>query len=95
MRINSNQGPQSTVESNSISSRQARESASGAQLAEDHAQLSGSHAQALAAEAAQLPEIREGRVQALRQAVQGGRYQVSAEKVAASIMVHMIAGSAA
>ena len=64
---------------------------------EDQAELSGAHTQvaALVAQAAQLPEVRQERVQALRQAIQRGRYQSSPEEVARAVLAHMIAGSAA
>jgi flagellar biosynthesis anti-sigma factor FlgM len=51
--------------------------------------------QALVAQASHLPEVREARVQALRQAIQRGRYQSSPEKVAGAVLAHMIAGPAA
>jgi flagellar biosynthesis anti-sigma factor FlgM len=64
---------------------------------EDQAQLSAAHSQvqAMVAQATQLPEIREERVQSLRQAVQGGHYQPNPEKVAGAMLVHMTAGPAA
>lgn len=56
--------------------------------AQDQAQFSGAHARvaALAAQAAQLPEMREERVEALRQAVESGRYQLDAQKVAGAML---------
>jgi flagellar biosynthesis anti-sigma factor FlgM len=75
----------------------------------NRAELSGLHAQvhvevhvqvhvqvqALVAQASQLPEVREARVQALRQAIQRGHYQSSPEEVAGAVLAHMIAGPAA
>jgi flagellar biosynthesis anti-sigma factor FlgM len=68
----------------------------------DRAEHSGVHVQAqalvtraLVAQASQLPEVREARVQELRQAIQRGRYQSSPEEVAGAVLAHMIAGPAA
>ena len=60
----------------------------------DQAEVSGAHlqVQALVAQASRLPEVREERVQALRQAVQRGHYQSSPEEVAGAVFTHMIAG---
>ena len=41
--------------------------------------------QSLTSQALNSPEVRQGTVDALRQAVNGGRYQVNATKVAAAI----------
>jgi len=100
MRIDLNPGAQSIPESNRSS---AQNTASGSGLlasrssVEDQAELSGAHTQiqALAAQASQLPEVREERVQALRQAVQSGHYRADPEKVAGSVLAHMMAGPAA
>ena len=75
----------------------ASSSAGSSALGQDQAELSGAHTQveALAAQAAQLPEVREERVHALRQAVQSGGYHVDAEKVADAIFTHLIAQPAA
>lgn len=64
---------------------------------EDQAELSGAlvQVQALVAQASQLPEVRQERVQALRQAVESGTYQASPEQVAGAVFAHMIAGAAA
>lgn len=106
MRIDLNHGPQSSPENNrtsSAASAAARTSSvntagvNGAGPEEDQAQLSGAHAQvqALAAQAAQLPEVREERVQSLRQALQSGMYQVSPAEVGGAMFAHMIAGFSA
>ncbi len=60
---------------------------------EDQAQLSGAHTQveALAAQAAQLPEVRQERVESLRQAVGSGQYRVDAGKVAGALMNSLLA----
>ncbi len=64
---------------------------------EDQAELSVAlvQVQALVAQASQLPEVRQERVQALRQAVASGSYQSSPEQVAGAVFAHMIAGAAA
>jgi flagellar biosynthesis anti-sigma factor FlgM len=65
-------------------------------MGEDQAQLSGAHLQvaALAAQAAALPEVRQERVQALRQAIQSGQYRSDAQKLAGALISHMSAGAA-
>jgi flagellar biosynthesis anti-sigma factor FlgM len=64
---------------------------------EDQAELSGAPAQvqALVAQAAQLPEVREERVQALRQAVERGNYTIDPEAVAGALFSHLLAGQPA
>jgi len=104
MRIDLNQGTQAVPESNRTSGEGS--SAAGATaashglgevLGQDQAQLSGAHVQveALAAQAAQLPEAREERVAALRQAVTSGQYHPDPEQVAGAVFEHMIAPAAA
>ncbi len=63
----------------------------------DQAQLSAAHVEvgALAAQASQLPEIRQERVQSLREAVQAGHYNLDAKKTAAAMVKHMALGPAA
>jgi len=101
MRIDSNQGPQSVVTTAQASTQKATalsaQEASQSSLGEDQAQISGAHTQvqALAAQAAQLPEVRQEKVQALRQAIEAGRYHVSPENVAGGLLAHMVAGPAA
>ena len=99
MRIDFTQGTQSSPETTRTGAQSSAATNNGSApngLGEDEAQLSGAHAQvqALAAQAAQLPEVREQRVQALRQAVQGGQYRPSPEKTAGAVFEHMIAGAA-
>ncbi|HEY1271181.1 MAG TPA: flagellar biosynthesis anti-sigma factor FlgM [Terriglobales bacterium] len=64
---------------------------------EDQAQLSGAHVQvaALAAQASQLPEIRQERIQALRDAVESGHYRADAQKIAGALVEHLAFGPAA
>jgi flagellar biosynthesis anti-sigma factor FlgM len=60
-------------------------------LGEDQAELSGFHAQvrALAGQALQFPEIRQEKVNALRQAVLAGTYQPSSKQIADAVLAHM------
>jgi flagellar biosynthesis anti-sigma factor FlgM len=62
-----------------------------AQVGEDQAQLSGAHVQvqALAAHASQLPEVRNERVQSLRQSILSGHYCTDPEKLAGALLAHM------
>jgi len=100
MRID-HYGPQSLPEPESrpaaSSASNASSSSSGAGSAEDQAQFSGAHVQvaALAAQANQLPEVRQERVQPLRQLVNSGRYALDPEKIAGAIVGHLVSGSAA
>lgn len=100
MRIDPNQIAQALPES-SRSSGQSPASGGTRTSAcsspgEDQAQLSGIHAQVqtLTAQAAQLPEIRQEKVNALRQAVLGGSYQPSAAQVAEGLFAHMVVKAA-
>jgi flagellar biosynthesis anti-sigma factor FlgM len=95
MRIDPNQAAQSLPESSpasgqSLASAENRSSA-GTPLGEDQAQLSGVHVQvqALAAQASQLPGIRQEKVDALRQAVLDGSYQPSSTQIAEGLFAHM------
>jgi negative regulator of flagellin synthesis FlgM len=74
----------------------ATSSASG-NLGEDQAEISGIHAQvrALAGQALQFPEIRQEKVNALRQVVLGGTYQPSSKQIADAVFAHMQALPAA
>ncbi|MGA1985058.1 MAG: flagellar biosynthesis anti-sigma factor FlgM [Candidatus Sulfotelmatobacter sp.] len=101
MRIDLNSAPQPLPESSRSSA--ASEAAAGnsspsnATGGADQALLSGAHAQvqALVAQASQLPEVRQERVQALRQAIQSGRYQSHPDEVAGAVFAHMTAVPAA
>jgi flagellar biosynthesis anti-sigma factor FlgM len=110
MRIDSNFGPQSVPENNrsttesasaagnaSANSTSAETQLGSDPLGTDQAQLSGVHlqVQALAAQAAQLPEVRQERVSALRQAVLGGNYDTTPEQTAGALLGHMIIAPAA
>jgi len=101
MRIGPNQGTQAAAESDRTASERAtgadpRASSSGAP-GEDQAQLSGTHiqVQVLAAQALQFPEVRQEKVNALRQVVLNGSYRPSANQVADAVFAHMVAAPAA
>jgi flagellar biosynthesis anti-sigma factor FlgM len=66
-------------------------------VGEDQAQLSGTLAQVqgLAAQVSQFPEVREEKVNALRQVVNSGGYQPSSDQVAGALFDHMIEAPAA
>jgi flagellar biosynthesis anti-sigma factor FlgM len=95
MRIDQNYGPQATPEMSPAGTQKAAVNSPAPSLAlgEDQAQLSGAHTQvqALATLAAQLPEIRQEKVQALRLAVGSGQYQVRTHDVATALVAHLVA----
>jgi flagellar biosynthesis anti-sigma factor FlgM len=106
MRIDLNQGSQplaensrsnsdNTVRGSDSSVRRLEDGQGG--VGEDQAQLSGAHIQiaVLTAQASQLPEVRQERVQALRDAMQSGRYAASPEQVAGAVIGHMVNSFAA
>ena len=100
MRVDLNYGPQAIPEGSRPSAQDkaaASNAAASSALGEDQAQLSGAHVQVqdLAAQASHLPEVRQERVQALREAIQSGRYEVHPEKVAEALFVQMISGPTA
>lgn len=100
MRIDSNQSGETVSESNQpeagaqivgSSSRGGGGPRVNLSVNEDQAQVSGTHmlVQALAAEATQLPEVRQEKVSALRQAVQSGDYSPDPEQVADALFSHL------
>jgi flagellar biosynthesis anti-sigma factor FlgM len=106
MRIDGNQAAQSLPESGrsanpSPATGDARSSVSSplgeSSLGEDQAQFSGAtgQVQALAEQVLQFPEIREEKVNALRQVVQDGNYQPSSKQVADAMFAHMLVTPAA
>jgi negative regulator of flagellin synthesis FlgM len=100
MRIDANHGALPLSESGNTATQNnqaASASASSGLTGQDQAQLSGAHTQvqALAAQVAQLPEVRQERVHALRLAVQGGNYRPSPESLAEAIVSHMLVEPAA
>lgn len=96
MRIDFHYGPQTIAETerNSARNTTATNSSTPKSLAEDDSQFLGAHTQvqALAAQASNLPEVREDRVQSLRQAIQSGVYQSNPESVAGALFSHMASG---
>jgi len=97
MRIDLNHGPQPLNESSQSPSESPAVATHATEpgLGQDQAQLSGAGAQiaALAAQAFQLPEMRQERVEALRQAVQKGQYSIGSEQVAGAVFEHMMASA--
>lgn len=94
MRIDLHFEPQQAQQSDRSSpqtSQAASAAANQAQVGQDQTILSGAHVQveALAAQAAQLPEIRQGKIEALRQAVQSGQYQSDPHKTADALLTQM------
>jgi flagellar biosynthesis anti-sigma factor FlgM len=101
MRIDSSQTAQPLPESGrggnlSPAGTEARAAMSSA-LGEDSAQFSGTgvQIQALVAQTLQFPEIREEKVNALRQLVAGGSYKPSPKQVAEAVFAEMQAAPAA
>lgn len=99
MRVDSHYSPQATMETNRNSTQNASAASNSASpsTGEDMTSLSGAQVrvQALAAQASQLPEAREQRVQSLRQAVQSGLYQPASEQVAGALFAHMLQAQSA
>jgi len=100
VRIDLNQRAQAPEESEKAgaagpASTQSRAASGG--LGEDEAQLSGLHAQVqtLVGQAAQLPEIRQEKVNALRQVMQGGNYHPEPAQIADAMFEQMVAQPAA
>lgn len=95
MRIDLQQGPQQAPET-SGSSGQSSSNAVAARnsvgLGQDHALFSGTHVQvqALAALAAQLPEVRAEKVQALRESVHNGTYKAQPNEIAGALVNEMV-----
>ena len=101
MRIDSSQTAQPLPESGrggnlSPAGAETRATPSSA-LGEDSAQFSGAgvQIQALVAQTLQFPEIREEKVNALRQLVAGGSYKPSPKQVAEAVFADMQAAPAA
>jgi len=99
MRIDGNSGAEGLPEigpSVNPSASKARGQLPGAAsegvLGEDQAELSGTHlqVQALTAQALQFPEIRQDKVNALRQVVADGTYKPSSDQIADAMFAHML-----
>jgi flagellar biosynthesis anti-sigma factor FlgM len=101
MRIDSSQGaqalPESQAANSTTSAKAGAAAASGGSspLGEDQTQLSGVHVQALVGQMLQMPEIRQERVQALRQAVASGKYQPGVQEVAGALLANAISAKLA
>jgi negative regulator of flagellin synthesis FlgM len=102
MRIDLNPGAQLLPESGrtgnqSAASGDTRSSASSDPLGADQAQLSGAHVQVLAlvAQALQFPEIRQEKVNSLRQVVLDGSYQPGSKQIAEAVLAHFRVTAAA
>ena len=92
MRINQYLGPQQTQETGrDRQTSQANTSSSRLEPEPDQAQLSGAHVQvqALAAQASQLPAVREAKVNALREALRSGQYRSDPAHTAHGLMSEM------
>ena len=96
MRIDLSQGAQPLAENDRTGNQnragaENRASASSTQ-GEDQAQLSDAHVQvqALAAQVAQFPEIRQEKVNALRQVVLEGNYRPSSKQLAGALFDEMV-----
>ena len=100
MRIDANSGAPGLSEAektgnqstSSVGGQSSATGASGGVLGEDQAELSGTHAQvqALTAQALQFPEVRQDKVNALRQVVDDGSYQPSSGQIAEAMFTHML-----
>jgi flagellar biosynthesis anti-sigma factor FlgM len=100
MRIDFSYTPQAATEANGGSAKNnaaANATNPAAESGEDQAVLSSAHLQiaSLSAQAAQLPEVREQKVQALRQAVETGRYRPEPDQTAGALIAHLVQNPAA
>src|SRR5580698_6281818 len=99
MRVDLNHGAQSLPQTersateNDPASSTSEASGSSQAPGVDQAQLSGAHTQvaALAAQAAQLPEVREERVQSLHHSLPSRRYPPPTTQVAAPLFENSLA----
>jgi flagellar biosynthesis anti-sigma factor FlgM len=100
MRIDLSQGAQLLPENGRLthsSPASVGDGLSAGAVGEDQAELSGAHvqAQALAAQVLQFPEIREEKVNALRQVVLGGSYRPESSQIAEAVFAHLLNSPAA
>ena len=109
MRIDANSGAQGLPETGrsesqsassvggQLAATEAQAGSVGGILGEDQAELSGTHqqVQALTAQALQFPEIRQEKVNALRQVVADGSYQPESSQIAGAVLIHMLVMPAA
>jgi len=89
MRIDLNQLSLGNVERED-KARKASGKGQGAPAVEDKASFSSDslNLSSLEAQALASPEVREGKVEALRQAIQNGDYKVEPDKIAQAILQH-------
>jgi len=102
MRIDANQQAQQAANSERAGNQPlagATTAAGGGSsaLGEDQAQLSGFHlqVQSLVAQLAGLPETTQQKVNALREAVSSGKYEVSPDRVAGALFANLVTKLAA
>jgi flagellar biosynthesis anti-sigma factor FlgM len=102
MRIDANQQAQQAANSERAGNQPPASATTGAgggssALGEDQAQLSGFHlqVQSLVAQLAALPETTQQKVNALREAVSSGKYQVSPDRVAGALFANLVTKLAA
>lgn len=89
--------PESNRTSNSSTAASSTASSTNSPLGDDQANLSGSHVQiqSLAAQVLQFPEVRQEKVNALRQVVLNGSYQPTSKQIANALLSHLSASPAA
>ncbi len=94
MRIDLNPGAQPLEESNRPNGSSTAATTRSAEniFAQDRTQLSDAHAQVqtLVAEAAHLPEIRQEKVQSIRQAMAGGIYRPVPQQTAGAMLADLM-----
>jgi len=97
MRIDLNQGAPPLLEHDRTDNQSASSSggnllSAGSTLGEDQAKLSEAHVQvqALVAQVARFPEIRQEKVNALRQVVLDGSYQPGSKQIAGALFEHIV-----
>jgi flagellar biosynthesis anti-sigma factor FlgM len=89
--------PDSSRNPNASPASNTAGSVTSSPLGADQASLSGAHVQvqALASEVLQFPEVRQEKVNALRQVVADGSYKPSSDQIAGAIFDHLLATPAA
>lgn len=95
MRIDFQTTPQSAAEvSSSKKAAVSTSAATAGKLQSDRTDFSTSHLDLRAmALQAQPPEVREQRVQSLREAIAAGQYQPRPEQIAGALFSHMVGGT--
>lgn len=96
MRVNPNQASPLPAESsrtgNANAANNQSSSAANGVLGEDQAQFSDLHAQVqmLVGQAVQLPEVRQERINALREVIANGAYNPGSGQIANAVFDHML-----